>query len=583
MTRFAPSSGARLRRRGVLAGRRPRLPASAVRPAVGDHTLTHGALRRPLPRPTSLTGEPATDYSTETNAGDLAAYAEHAYAAVPRRGATRLRSAGGRRVHRHLRRRTSPDHRREESFRSSNGLAPAPDAAAPSRSRRRPSSRTIVGEPASRSRRKSSRTIALERLPPVPARGLDADDRQRPLALRRAATVGRASTRRPFAPTTLDRQPGHRARLQRQPRRRPDVRPEPVRRRRLSRAGRSSSTSRDEVRQRRSSRRRSRNGAAGQTAARPRSRTRSPRRARRSRRSTPTSSTGSCRATIGLVGARDPPPAVVRRRRHRRDRREHGEGRCIRPGRTISPRGTSRSQRGDGDGSHACYAAHAVGHRRSFRPARSSQPYFFWDVAGSTPQALSVNGSTATHHGPVGHVRLGIDARAGSRCRTRARPSTAPTSRSPTRSRSTRTRPRRPASAPTPTSIWGTPVPGPVGRRRPDASTCSAPSSSRSRRRRGSSGSSSTRAASARSTRRSARRRSARAGCAPATTTSASPCRRACSPSLRKLGVGDERAHADADVDRAAATAGQPVTRHVSIAAAPKAKPKPKKPKKPKK
>jgi hypothetical protein len=51
--------------------------------------------------------------------------------------------------------------------------------------------------------------------------------------------------------------------------------------------------------------------------------------------------------------------------------------------------------RGDGDGSHACYAA-SLTVNVSIPPGTNSQPYFYWDVPGSTPQALSISGTTAT-------------------------------------------------------------------------------------------------------------------------------------------------------------------------------------------
>jgi hypothetical protein len=51
--------------------------------------------------------------------------------------------------------------------------------------------------------------------------------------------------------------------------------------------------------------------------------------------------------------------------------------------------------RGDGDGSHACYAAKLT--INVAMPSGSSlTPYYYWDVAGSSPQAFSVNGSNAS-------------------------------------------------------------------------------------------------------------------------------------------------------------------------------------------
>jgi hypothetical protein len=52
-------------------------------------------------------------------------------------------------------------------------------------------------------------------------------------------------------------------------------------------------------------------------------------------------------------------------------------------------------QRGDGDGSHACYAAQLTVNV-AIPSGTDSQPYFFWDVPGSSPQALSVSGSSAS-------------------------------------------------------------------------------------------------------------------------------------------------------------------------------------------
>jgi hypothetical protein len=52
-------------------------------------------------------------------------------------------------------------------------------------------------------------------------------------------------------------------------------------------------------------------------------------------------------------------------------------------------------ERGDGSGAHACYAA-TLTITVTLPAGASSQPYFYWDVAGSSPQALSVSGSTAS-------------------------------------------------------------------------------------------------------------------------------------------------------------------------------------------
>jgi hypothetical protein len=52
-------------------------------------------------------------------------------------------------------------------------------------------------------------------------------------------------------------------------------------------------------------------------------------------------------------------------------------------------------QRGDGDGSHPCYAA-TLSITVTMPSGTSSRPYFFWDVTNSSPVALTVNGNTAT-------------------------------------------------------------------------------------------------------------------------------------------------------------------------------------------
>jgi hypothetical protein len=52
-------------------------------------------------------------------------------------------------------------------------------------------------------------------------------------------------------------------------------------------------------------------------------------------------------------------------------------------------------ERGDGDGSHACYAAKLTVNL-SIPSGTNSQPYFFWDVSGSSPEALSISGSNAS-------------------------------------------------------------------------------------------------------------------------------------------------------------------------------------------
>ena len=52
-------------------------------------------------------------------------------------------------------------------------------------------------------------------------------------------------------------------------------------------------------------------------------------------------------------------------------------------------------QRGDGDGSHPCYAA-TLSISVTMPNGTSSRPYFFWDALNSTPVALDINGNTAS-------------------------------------------------------------------------------------------------------------------------------------------------------------------------------------------
>lgn len=52
-------------------------------------------------------------------------------------------------------------------------------------------------------------------------------------------------------------------------------------------------------------------------------------------------------------------------------------------------------QRGDGDGSHACFAA-TLSINVAIPAGTSAQPYYYWNFAGSTPQALNINGTNAS-------------------------------------------------------------------------------------------------------------------------------------------------------------------------------------------
>jgi hypothetical protein len=51
-------------------------------------------------------------------------------------------------------------------------------------------------------------------------------------------------------------------------------------------------------------------------------------------------------------------------------------------------------ERGDGDASHACYAA-TLTVDVSIPSGTNAQPYFYWDAAGSSPQPLSISGGAA--------------------------------------------------------------------------------------------------------------------------------------------------------------------------------------------
>lgn len=116
-------------------------------------------------------------------------------------------------------------------------------------------------------------------------------------------------------------------------------------------------------------------------------------------------------------------------------------------------------QRGDGDGSHPCYAA-TLSINVAMPSGTSAQPYYFWDVAGSTPQALSVSGSTASITVPWDTCDWG-SARGWLSI---ANASTSVDAADFTITSSVTVDTNTPASAssaPSPTSIWGTAVPVP--------------------------------------------------------------------------------------------------------------------------
>lgn len=114
---------------------------------------------------------------------------------------------------------------------------------------------------------------------------------------------------------------------------------------------------------------------------------------------------------------------------------------------------------GDGDASHACFAA-TLSINVSIPSGTSSQPYFFWDTTGSKPQALDINGSTASISLPWDTCDWGTTH--GWLSLPNA--STSVDGATFTVSDSLTVDPTTPASAtaaPTPVSIWGTTVPVP--------------------------------------------------------------------------------------------------------------------------
>jgi hypothetical protein len=117
-------------------------------------------------------------------------------------------------------------------------------------------------------------------------------------------------------------------------------------------------------------------------------------------------------------------------------------------------------QRGDGDGSHACYAA-TLTITVTLPSGTSSRPYFFWDAPNSAPAALSVNGNTATTTVPWdtcawGSTRGWLSLPNAS---TTVDAATFTVASSVTVDPNT---PAAAASAPAATTIWGTPVPVPT-------------------------------------------------------------------------------------------------------------------------
>ncbi|HEY4413293.1 MAG TPA: hypothetical protein VGN06_09880 [Gaiellaceae bacterium] len=117
-------------------------------------------------------------------------------------------------------------------------------------------------------------------------------------------------------------------------------------------------------------------------------------------------------------------------------------------------------QRGDGDGSHTCFAA-TLSINVAMPAGTSAQPYYYWDFAASTPQALSISGNNASITVPwdtcdwgnaVGWLSI---PNAG----TTVDAADFTVTSSVTVDQNT---PATAGNAPTPASIWGTTVPVPT-------------------------------------------------------------------------------------------------------------------------
>jgi hypothetical protein len=118
-------------------------------------------------------------------------------------------------------------------------------------------------------------------------------------------------------------------------------------------------------------------------------------------------------------------------------------------------------QRGDGDGSHPCYAA-TLTITVTMPSGTSSRPYFFWDVANSAPVALTLNGNTATAAVPWDTCMWGakqFGRLSLPNASTTVDGATFTVASSLTVDPNT---PAAPGSAPTGPTIWGTTVPVPT-------------------------------------------------------------------------------------------------------------------------
>ena len=118
-------------------------------------------------------------------------------------------------------------------------------------------------------------------------------------------------------------------------------------------------------------------------------------------------------------------------------------------------------QRGDGDGTHPCNAA-TLSITVTMPSGTSSRPYFFWDDVNSSPVALSVNGNTATTTVPWDTCMWGAKQFGWlslPNASTTVDGATFTVASSVTVDPNT---PASPGSAPTGPTIWGTTVPVPT-------------------------------------------------------------------------------------------------------------------------
>jgi hypothetical protein len=116
-------------------------------------------------------------------------------------------------------------------------------------------------------------------------------------------------------------------------------------------------------------------------------------------------------------------------------------------------------QRGDGSGSHACYAA-TLSISVDIPAGTSAQPYFYWDTPGSTPQALSISGSKGSIDVPWDTCDWGTTR--GWLSVPNAGTSVDAARFTVTSSVSVTGTPVNASKPPDPATVWGTPVPVPT-------------------------------------------------------------------------------------------------------------------------